>query len=221
MRKLIKIFLILFSTNCISQSDTKVLIVPLKNDMITLNSQVIRMINYNNVKIDSVKKLVQDLSIDRLNSQFPNYTFTNIASLPDYYYLLDSLDIFNQWNSFQIKKINESKGINRVLLENDQDQQLKYFGRIISKGNIEVYKKLQREHNFKYIFFINKFETISRNGTSICLHFEIYDENLNKVFGGKSYYSNKITRTMYYDVFKYFIQNALDDFYTKVGRFIQ
>lgn len=221
MKILIQLFLILFSIHCQSQSSKNILIVPMKNDMILFNNHAIRMINYNKVNIDSAKKDVRELSIDRLKYQFPGFSFTNIESLPDYSDLHDSIDIYNQWNSFQIKKINDSKGVQRVLLENDHDSRLKYFGRIISKENLEVFKKLEREHHFKYIFFINKFETISRKGTMLCLHLEIYDENFNKIFGGKSYYSNKIKLTMYYDVFKYYFQNALDEFYEEVGKFIQ
>jgi hypothetical protein len=172
------------------------------------------MLNYNKVPLDSVKKIVQHLSIEQLKVQFPKSFFINLQSNKDYKYLIDSLDVLCQWNTFQIKKIKDSEGINKILLANDENPQSKYYGRIINEKDIIIFKTLIQKYKFKYIFFINKFETIgTSSNTHFCLHFEIYDNTMNKIFGGKSYFSTKISGTMYYSVFYFFIRKTFDEFF--------
>ena len=182
------------------------------------------MINYNKVKIRLSKKKYSNLSIDRLKVQFSRFTFINLQNIVDYKYLLDSLDVLCQWNSFQIKKINESKGIDKILLTNNEKPESKYYGRIIAEKDIITFQTLIKKYNFKYIFFINKFETITRRPfsttTYFCLHFEIYDTTMNKIYGGKSYWNTKISKTMFYNVFYYFVRNTVDDFYKQIKKFI-
>lgn len=217
-----KFFFILFSTNCFSQIDTTVLIVPMKSGFVEFDHSVVKMLNYNNVQIDSVKKNVQNLSIGRLKVQFPHFSFINLQDNIDFRYLIDSLNVLCQWNSFQIKKISDSKGVDKIFLVNDERPQFKYYGRIIKEKDIVIFRALIQKYSFKYIFFINKFETITRrpfsSKTFFCLHFEIYDQTLDKIFGGKSYWSAQISRTMYSNVFSYFTRKAFDDFYELIKK---
>lgn len=128
MRKNINIiFLFLFSFNCFSQIDTTILIVPMKNDFIKFDYSVVKMLNYNNVPVDSIKKNIQNLSIGRLKVQFPNFIFNNLQDNVDSRYLIDSLNVLCQWNSFQIKKISSSKRVDKVFLINDERPQFKYY----------------------------------------------------------------------------------------------
>lgn len=223
MKYFIRLFFVIISIGCYAQTPPAVLIVPMNNNMITIDNQVAKMLKYNKTSTDSVKKNIQNVTINRLLAQFPDYSFINLQN-SNFPFLIDSLDVLCQWNSFQFKKITDSKGLERINLVNNQNPQLKYYGRVISDKYLENFRTLIQKYNLKYIFFINKFETFTRRPfeatTYLCLHFEIYDNSLNKVFGSKSYYPVKITKTMYSRVFDYFVSNAINDFYGGIKEFL-
>lgn len=224
MKYYILLIIILINTTCVAQKDTLVLIVPMKNNMIQLDNVVTRMLKYNKVSEDSTRAAIQNLSVNRLITQFSNYSFSNLQNDADFRFLLDSVVVLDQWNSFHVKKITESKGIEKIKEVNDFDPQSKYYGRVLNDNEIAAYKEIQKKEKFTFICFINKFETISRRPfsriTYICLHFEIYDQNFDKIYGGKTYWPIEITKTMYYSVFTYSIQKAFDDFYHKINVYI-
>lgn len=215
---------ILFSLNCFSQIDTNILIVPMNSGFVQFDKPVTKMLNYNKVKIDSIKNDITKLSIDRLKVQFPHFSFINLRNNNDFRYFIDTLNVLYQWDSFQIKNIVDSWGVSKIFMVNDNRPKFKYYGRIINDKDVAVFRALIQKYNFQYIFFINKFETITRrpfsSKTYFCLHFEIYDQKFNKVFGGKSYWSAQISRTMYSSVFSYFTRDAFDDFYKQISNFL-
>jgi len=221
MRKLAKLFFILISINCYSQNDGTILIVPMKSNLIEFDNHVVRMLNYNRLNIDSLKKTVLNLSISQLKISFPGYTFINLQSDTSYAYLIDSLKVFCQWNSFQIKKILDSKGLEKIILSNDEDPKLKYYGHVIKERDLVAFRILIKKYNCKYILFINKFETWTNGNTNLSLHLEIYDQTMNKIYGSKNNWNTKISRTMYGNLFNYYLKSSIEEHYGRIKDFFK
>jgi hypothetical protein len=221
MKYILIIAIVLFSHYSFSQTNTKILIVPLKKEMIEVDKHTQKLLNYNNVVLDTLKNKIINFSALKLKTQFPMFSFINLDSIIGYKWLADSLNSNKQWNTFQLKKIKDSNGLEKMILLNDDDPKLKYYGRELEENEIKTFNELIQKYDFKYIFFINRFETCTPKPfdrkTYMCLHLEIYDQKMNKIFGDKSDSSRKIYKKMYYHVFSdYYIPDAIESFYKAV-----
>jgi hypothetical protein len=221
MKHILIIAIVLVSHYSFSQTSTKILIVPLKKDMIEVDKHTQNLLNYNNVVLDTLKNEIINVSALKLKTQFPMFSFINLDSIIEYDWLADSLNSNKQWNTFQLKKIKDSNGLEKMILLHDENPKLKYYGRNLEENEIKTFNELIEKYDFKYIFFINRFETYTPKPfdrkTYMCLHLEIYDQKMNKIFGDKSDGSKKFFKTMYYHVFSdYYIPDAIECFYKDV-----
>jgi hypothetical protein len=217
MKYFIVIFSLILSAKCLSQTDTTVLIVPLISENISIDRHVDKILQFNNVQGDSLKKYIQQLTADRLKNTFPGFSFINLQSIKEYKYLADSITISELWCSSQYRKINESLGLKKIFSYNENRTKFKYYGRSLRSDYTLILKALLIKYKLKYIFFINKFEVGTRspfsNQTYFCLHFEIYDKTLNRIYGGKSFFKAETTKKMFYNAFCIYLRKAIDEFY--------
>lgn len=221
MRRYLSFLLALMTINCYSQNEGKILLVPMKTKSVEFNKNVVKMLKHNHLNIDSLKSSIVNSTINKLTNNFPKYTFDDLQSDSSYSYLVNNADVLSQWNSIYLKRISGSKGFEKVFLTNNEDAKLKYYGRNISENDSVVYSTLIKKHNYKYIWFINKFETIKRGKSYFCLHIEIYDSGMNKIYGSKNYRSVDIYSEMYLNVFNHYVKSTVDDHCNQIGNFLK
>ena len=215
----------LISSICFSQNESTILVIPMNQNCIKLDRKTEKMLNYHNVNIDSVKKVLLNLSFNQLKLNFPDYSLLQLVNNKLYSETSDSLNILYQWDSFQLEKIKNSKGFQKIMLNNEERLPYKYYGRAISTNDMEELRKLQLQYKFMYVFIINKFETITKrpfaDKTILCLHVEIFNNKLQKIFGTKSIWKCSITTKMYSSVFLYYVQKAFNEYYLLIKKYLK
>ena len=188
--------------------------------MIFFDHRVEKMLEHNNAIIDSVKTEIYDLSLHRLLRGFPGYSFTNINDTK-YKFLRDSLKSQELIDSSRVIAAAKKRGFMTPVLKNSEDPRFRYFSRILTDQSRLIFKALMKNNNCKYLFLINAFEATTPlpfdRKTYLYLHVEIYDYNLNRIYGSKGYWTDGITRKMYSIVFNYFVKNAIDDLYSRIN----
>ena len=106
----------------------------------------------------------------------------------------------------------------KLISANADESETKYCGRVMNDPQLQCLKILQQETNFNYALFLNKFEIENSfaDQSNIILNFEIYDESIKKIFGGKIVWPATLHKEISYSVFIYILKMALNDFYTQM-----
>lgn len=187
-----------------------------------MQGSVLKMLERNKVSEDSAKFYIQSTANSKLKENFWNCI--SPESNTRYKALRDSLGVSSQWNSFQIKKIKESKGLEKIILSNDDNEQNRYYGRAMNKRWLDTLTILIKESKAKHVICLNKFEVKDKrdftNDAAFILHLEVYDENATKIFGGKFMSRHSLSQHTSYSLFPYLIRNAIDDFYVRLKEYI-
>lgn len=211
------------SLTCFAQKIDSIIYFPLETSDIEMRGRVLKMLKRNNVSEDSVKTYIVSSSTGKLKENFRNCI--TLKNNPQYKFLRDSLGILSQWSSFHIKKIEESKGFEKIVLANDESEQNRYYGHTTNKQWLDTLRSLMKKNTSNYTICLNKFEitnsSFATNDACFILHVEVYDENTNKVFGGKFSSEHSLSKYTSYSLFPYVIRNTIDDFYTRLKEYIK
>lgn len=204
-----------------ASGQTRVLVLPLTDTNIVFGKPVEKMLVYNDENFDRLKRGIADRCLNRISYHFPEFEITNILDLPNYANLMDSLGLVKQWHTFHISKIDSAKGLEKVLLLNENDFKSKYYGRIMSDTVKQMLKNLMEEEQFDYVIAINRFETHTMkpfsNETEITIHFEIYDADLLKLIGNRVFVKRKIKKKMYVGAFIIYVHTVIDKLYSNLS----
>ena len=209
------LFTFLITLSAVAQpSGLKVLVVPLPTPQIHFDNFAQQILHHNQVSADSAVKYCDASSLDILTATLGKATCINIRTLKPYAYLADSLQEYTQFNSFHLgaKPISgASKKSNLTLPFNKWN----YSGRILPVRHQLILKQCLEEHAFDYVILLNRFEIITPkpfdNKTHFSLHAEVYNNQLDKIFGHRSDVLANIARKTDYRIFKYLIRSASDE----------
>ena len=183
-----------------------------------MKGRVSRMLAANNVQPDSARAYIRSSLTVKLKENFWNCVA--LENNTSYTNLYDSTSLSSQWNTSYVKKIEKGDALEKIIYANDDNPANKHFGRIMNKYNLDNLRALMQENNLKRTICLNKFEIKDRgtfsNQIDIILHFEIYDANANKVYGGKLAWNHSLAKGVSYTLFLYWLRNAMDDFYLKM-----
>ena len=199
------IILLLFENYIFPQNSgeaTTILVVPLKKENIRIKGIGLKMLSYNNISIDSANNILSAVIDKAFNSTFKEFNVQYLNKNIKYKSLNDSLKYGKLFTSQQLQKINESKGLEKVINYNENSEAVLYYGSIINSETLKKLKLVQQEINFKYIVMITEYEITS--GGLYILHCELYDENVNRIYGGKTEIKFEMSKKMFFDAAKYF-----------------
>lgn len=94
-----------------------------------------------------------------------------------------------------------------------------YYGYTLTENWKSNFRIALADSTCDFILFINQFEIINPNSI-MSLHVELYDATLNKIYGNKNEVAKSISKTMYLDVLKYFIDDSVNDMLNKVDIYL-
>ena len=199
----------------------KLLIIPISKSNIRLSSLTEKNIAYNNISPDSLNNFILKTIDAELKEIFKDYTlryFDEYNSAPT---LTDSAYHLKLWSCFyfegadsSMRNIKNSKGESMDSYHNN------YYGCDLNTYGIEIIKQAITSSKCDYVLFINKFEIINPNSL-FCLHVEVMDKNLNRIYGSKNELKKDISKTMYPDVLKYYIQQANREQLTRLEQYFK
>lgn len=224
MKNLLIVLFFVFNFSSALPQNQRILIIEMDKKQVEFDRQITKMIVYNKVNLDSAKKMVCNMSLKRLKSALNNYSIIEAKDLPNSSELFDSVQFYQKWNSFYLKEINDSKGLEKIILENDNSKTHDYTGRFLSDKEIIKLKKFTEENKLTHVIFLNKFETKKKflsTKKKLILNYEIYNSNFTKIYGGKSTAIYDVSTKMYYKVLEYYLRQALDEFYKDVKKYIE
>lgn len=209
------LFSLLITLNTFAQqTGIKVLIIPLPGSQIHFDNFAQQMLNHNQVSADSAMKYCMASSFDILTAKLGKATAIDIRTLKTYAFLSDSLQEFTQFDGFSIGAKSKNGGSKTSDLSNPFNKSL-YSGRILPVRHQPSLKQCIEEHTFDYVILLNRFEVITPkpfdNKTHFSLHAEVYNKQLDKIFGHRSDVLASLTRKTNYSIFKYFIRTATDE----------
>ncbi len=196
------------------QTGIKVLIIPLPGSQIHFDNFAQQILNHNQVSADSAMKYCMASSFDILTAKLGKATAIDIRTLKTYAFLADSLQEFTQFDSFSIGAKPKNGGSKTSDLSNPFNKSL-YSGRILPVRHQPSLKQCIEEHTFDYVILLNRFEVITPkpfdNKTHFSLHAEVYNKQLDKIFGHRSDVLASLTRKTNYSTFKYLVRKATDE----------
>lgn len=217
MKLYFKIFKLLFIINLIGSGfvfsqEKKILLLPLSKKMIELDRGTREMFKYNKMNLDSVNTKISELVTERFIRNFNEYKIENIYDKPELKYLNDSLVFFQKWNSFRVQEFENSGKLGKTVISNVPNENKNYIGRYIAQKFEDSIKNIVLKNNYINIVLINKLEVKNQlnSNKKIIIHFEFYDKNAKRVYGGKQSTTISITKRTYGNVFFYFLKNCLD-----------
>jgi hypothetical protein len=218
LERTVIIFFLFLSFYCFSQKKDSILFFPLRLNNIEMHGQVLNILKKDHISEDSLKVYILNSATNKLKENFWNCI--SPESNPRYKTLQDTVELLSQWNSIQMKRIEESKGFEKTISINNDNDQNKYCGRVMNKSFRDNLTLLMKENNAKFTICLNKFEIKNRsmfsNQASFILHLELYDENATKVFGDKFIWKQPLSKHISYSLISYCVRNALDDFYLRL-----
>ena len=209
-----KLFLILFlvsiinvipaQNNLLSKS---VLFIPINSDMCIIGKQAKDILQYNDIKPKEVIKDFKSIIKKQIQSEFKFYTIDNLCV--NYSSVCDSLHKYKLYNNFNMTDTSSKK----PKFKNYNSYTNQYYSRTIDAYNEAIIKAIVEKSKIDYIIMINCFEISKRNiwsnKTYFELHCEIFNKELNRIYGGKNSYSRVISKNMYVDVLKHYSQMSI------------
>lgn len=196
------------------QSGVRVLIIPLLAQQVHIDNNGQQILNHNRVSLDSAIQYSLASSLDIVNAALGKINATNIRELNAYAYLADSLQEFAQFNSFHLKE--KSRGnAQKTTNFSIHGGSLLYAGRILPTRHQLILQRCMDEQQFDFVILLNRFEVINRKPferkTLFSLHAEVYNKQLDKIFGHRSNVRADLSKTTNYSIFKYFMRSATDE----------
>jgi hypothetical protein len=217
MKSFFKILQVLFILNLfgaefVFSQEKKILLLPLPKNMIELDRGTREMFKYNKMNLDSVNIKISELVTERFIRNFNEYKIENIYDKPELKYLNDSLVFFQKWNSFRVQEFENSGKLGKMVISNVPNENKDYIGRYIAQKFEDSIKNIVLKNNYINFVLINKLEVKNQlnSNKKIIIHFEFYDKNAKRVYGGKHSTTISITKRTYGNVFFYFLKNCLD-----------
>ena len=200
----------------------KILIIPLNKNMIKYSGKAKRNVKFNNIEWEKFVNEAKTIINEQILSELKNYKVDILCD--EFNSICDSL------NQFKISKNFDSVGLPdnkpRVLNVNINinPNNYKYQNRIINDYEKDLITAVIEKSNYDYVLVFNSFEIISsmflREGSYLSLHCEIYDEEFNKIYGGKNLFFRKINKKMYYYVLTRFIKKAVSHEFLTIKKVI-
>lgn len=194
-----------------SQPPINVILLPLKNNEVYLDTYIKKTIQNHQMPTDSLRKMIVNTANTSLRKQIQGVNFIQLSDLPEYAYLNDSLHVLEQWNTFSINTSNSQAS---------SSAKTSYWGRVVNENYKSQLIQAMQKYNSNYILLLNRFETISprpfNKKTYLSLHFEVYDSTFTKIIGNKSHYSNMLGKKTYIDVIKFYAQNSIREAYEQL-----
>ena len=95
-----------------------------------------------------------------------------------------------------------------------------YYSCDLNRDGLELLKQSITASRCNYILFINKFEIINPN-SAFSLHVEIMDNTLNRIYGNKNEEQRGISKTMYYDVLKFYVKSTCTNMMQRVTGYLK
>lgn len=207
---------------CLSQTNVRILLVPLNEKNIYIDSRIKKLLKNNSVSLDSAKNYILSLSLLKLKSRFPDYEFILTDSSASYKALTDSLQLSLQWNIARHNKIKNGSKFDKLLAANESDPENEYYGCIMSNERLKTLKDIMQKSDIKYALYINKFETkpyALSTRTAFVLHIEIFNADAKKIAGDKFSWPTPLSKKLPYGVLTYRLRMAFDEFCLKIAAF--
>jgi len=196
-----------------SQQSMNVLVLPLKNNRVVLDTYIKKTIQKHQMLPDSISKMIVNTANTSLRKQIQGVNFIQLSELPEFAFLNDSLHVFEQWNTFTINTSNA---------KTTSSAKTNYWGRVVNENYKLQLIQAMEKHNCQYILLLNRFETASprpfNKKSYLSLHFEVYDSTFTKIIGNKSNYSNMLGKKTYIDVIKFYAQNSIREAYVMLEK---
>jgi hypothetical protein len=224
MYKLIKkicllVFLCPFLLFAQEQKKT-LLIVPLSKNNVWINSVTGKSIKYNNISRDSLADYIIHTTNSELQNIFKDYSLKYLSEFSSSEELPDSMYKLKLFNCFYFDSKDSSlKNIRNKPYSMDSYHN-NYYGIELNHDGLKLLKQSITASKCDYILFINKFEIINPN-SAFCMHVEIMDNALNRIYGNKNEQQKDVSKTMYYDVLKFYIKSTCTNMMEKVRGYLK
>ncbi len=220
---LLVIFVCSFATlpSCVfAQQKKSLLIVPISVNNIKFSPLVERNLKYNHVHPDSIKEYVVNIIDKTLTGLFKNYSIYYLKEFNNSAVLTDSIYKIKKWNCFYFNfKDSSVKNIQNVRGTSINSYHNNYYGCDLTTNGYKILKEAVNVSKCDYILFINRFEIINPNSI-FSLHMEVMDKELKKIYGNKNEINRAISKSMYYEVLKYYIKLSTDDMLGKMNIYL-
>jgi len=217
------LLLLIISQNCFAQSSPKVLVVPLENYQIIIEQKSSKVLKRNRVSEDSAKRVIRNYSLSAMYSNLSHCSIVLGKQFTELNFLKDSLAVMEQFNSFYWRGVAGSKGIENAILQTNLDVRKVYFGRLFSNKEVNVLKQVIAAQQVDYFILTNRFDINSPGFLphQICYHVEVYDKEMQLIFGGKSGTSYEFSKSVYFGVLNYYYKSAANEVFSRVGNLLK
>ncbi len=209
------VILMLSSFHAFSHAQLKIGVVPVSIENISLNARINHVLENNGVDKDSLKKSINASLVADIKKKLPG---DSITSLNLDWRFVDTLRYTR--TTVSQRKIDTSDWWPATVEINRESKVYKYRGIRFNDHSKHLLKRWFKESGNDYIVFINRFEAQKKAlfspYTRFTLHFEVYDRNVNKVYGGKSELSKRIKKSVYLKVLQYFLERMYDQFSDRI-----
>jgi len=194
-----------------------VVIMSLAEKNIELNSLSQRHLKYNNVSTDSFANSVAAIINKQVVSLFKNDSVCFLNQFYNSTVMHDSIYKLKQWNCFYADSTSITNIKNNGTSLNSYHNI--YTGFDFNPDGYTLLQQVATSSNCDYIVLISKFEIINPNSI-FSLHVEVLNKQLQKIYGDKNELKRSISKTMYFDVLKHYVNLSVKDMLVQVNDYL-
>lgn len=170
-----------------------------------------KILKKNNVTVDSLINHINTKYISSL-THLMSETEVMMADTHLIHLLNDSSEIEEMFTSSHLEKINEAKGFKKLQRFNQNENDVRYYGRHVRESVKYIVQQELIKNKVDYFVVLNKIALTGNSKTGFAVHFEIYDQQLNRVYGNKFYQFMSTSNKMYFSTFLYYLDYSLEGF---------
>jgi hypothetical protein len=212
------LLLILFIPLLLSAQDTrkKMLVVPLFEKHIKIKGIAARCIRYNNITEAAVAHTIFETTLAKLSSTFSDweliYIHRNAVAAA-----IDTSYELRLRNRFYYDAKDSS--YHMIIKHTPDSYHSNYYACELNENGKSMLKEAIQKSGCDYVLFINEFEIINP-GATFSISSELMDKNMKKIYGNKNELRKEVGRTMYYDVFEYYLKEVADNLLKNMKEYI-
>jgi hypothetical protein len=197
----------------------KILVVFPDTSYIQFDDITKKIIKYNKKTEQETRTYIAGLFLTYANSYLgvdgPHSAF-------EYKNLGDSLNNYLEWKMFNTTQMSANPPANVVF---PVKKRYDYLGRQLSNSTKEKLTKVVSQQNASYLLMINKFHFASPrpfdSKTYFHLHFEIFNQNLETIFGGVTDGGYRLNAKINYDSFLYMLRTQFQHYFNDMKQFVE
>jgi hypothetical protein len=212
------LFLLLVFAASAQDSKKTILVVPLHDNSIRLNTVTVKNLKYNHVTRDSFAEYVSLTASEECKKVFENYSVRQLNAYFSEEFVPDTFFTLKLWNCFYV----DSKDNGQRMLKDkswySESYHNLYYGCELTERGKDALTEAIRISQCDYVLFVNEFETTSRSIYSLSC--ELTSPALVKLYGNKNEWLADSGRRIYYDAVKYFVRMCENDMFLKVRKYI-